>query len=266
MILRLVLPLLATLALPAQTFDHTLWTRVLQQSVNEIGEIDYAKLKANPKELEEYVARLAATSPDSKPALFPTKADELAYWINAYNALCTYGVAKAYPVKSVRDLGFLFAFFRRADYTLGGKKFSLHVLEQELIRPRYREPRIHFALVCASLSCPKLSREAYTAANLESQLEFQTRQYFAENRNVAVDAKGNRVILAKILDWYAADFAPSALEYAKRHTSEAKRKQIESLRNPRVSYRDYDWSINDPGSRARAKTAEERELSRPPAS
>ena len=266
MIWRLLILGFASWLGQAETFDHSLWNKLLKQTVNEIGEIDYARIKANPQDLEAYVRQLAAVSPDSKRELFPTKADELAYWINAYNALCTYGVAKAYPVKSVRDLGFLFAFFRRADYTLGGKKFSLHVLEQELIRPRYREPRIHFALVCASLSCPKLSREAYTAANLEGQLDFQTRQYFRETRNLAVDVKGNRIFLAKILDWYAADFGPSALEYAKRYTSEEKRKQVEGLRNPRVTYRDYDWSINDPGSRARAKTAEERELSRPPAS
>lgn len=252
--------------LAAETFDHSIWNRVLKQAVNEIGEVDYGRLKANPAELNEYLQRLAAASPDSKPALFPTKADELAYWINAYNALCTYGVAKAYPTKGVRELGFLFSFFRRADYTLGGKRISLHVLEQEIIRPRYREPRIHFALVCASLSCPKLSREAYTAANLEAQLDFQTRQYFRETRNLAIDPKSNRVILAKVLDWYGADFGGSVLEFAKRYTSDEKRKQVESLRSPRIVFREYDWAINDPGSRARAKTSEERELSRPPAS
>ncbi len=265
--------LLWLLAIPAvaQTFDHSSWDRILHESVNEVGEVDYAKLKANPQALAAYVARLAADSPENRPALFPTREDQLAYWINAYNALTTYGVALKYPTKTVKDLGFLFGFFRRADYQLGGKKLSLMTLENQIIRARYAEPRIHFAIVCASLSCPKLSRTAYTAANLNAQLEFQTRQYFGETRNLAIDAKANRVTLAAILDWYKADFekftksaAPLALlSYARQHASPAQQKAIDALKSPRIVFRDYDWAINDPGSRQRAATPEERELARP---
>jgi hypothetical protein len=259
------------MSLSGQTFDHAPWERILQASVNELGEVDYARLKANPQPLAEYVAKLAATSPENQPALFPTREDALAYWINAYNALTTYGVARGYPVKSVKDLGFLYGFFRRDDYVLGGRKLSLMTLENEIIRKRYAEPRIHFAIVCASLSCPKLSRTAYTAANLNAQLEFQTRQYFRERRNLAVDSKANRVTLAAILDWYKEDFerftgrsAPLALlEYAKRYAGAAQQREIEGLRAPKVAFRDYDWAINDPGSRARARSAEERELAKP---
>lgn len=260
--LFLVLPALLPAAAP---FDHQPWDGVLKASVNPIGEVDYAALKGN-KTLAAYVEALRLASPDNRKDLFPTRADELAYWINAYNALCTWGVAKAYPTKSVRELGILFAFFRRKEYVLGGRTMSLQQLENDIIRKRYSEPRIHFAIVCASLSCPKLSRDAYTAANLEAQLAFQTRQYFAETRNLAVAADGKSVLLAAILDWYKEDFGstkPALLDYARRHAPAARQKQLDSLTRPSLTFRDYDWALNDPGSRARARTPEERELAKP---
>ena len=266
MLIRIAL-LFAHLAISgwAASFDHQPWDRVLKASVNAIGEVDYASLKGHAG-LAAYAASLRATSPDNHPELFPNKAEELAYWINAYNALTTLGVAKAYPTKSVRDLGVLFAFFRRKEYVLGGRTLSLQQLENDIIRKRYREPRIHFAIVCASLSCPKLSRDAYTAANLEGQLDFQARQYFAETRNLAVSAVGRTVYLAAILDWYKEDFGgtkQALLAYVRRYAPPARLQEMDRLTNPNLSFRDYDWSINDPGSRARAHTAEERELAKP---
>jgi len=265
--MRLLLAgLLAGLActplLPAADFDHQPWHRILQSAVNEMGEVDYQALKGNAA-LQAYVDALKATSPRSRK--FASREAELAYWINAYNALVTWGVARAYPTKSVRDLGALYGFFRRKEYTLGGQTMSLQQLENQIIRQGYHEPRIHFAIVCASLSCPKLSRRAYTAANLEEQLEFQTRQYFAETRNLHADAARNTVTLAAILDWYKEDFGnarPALLQYALRYAPA--NHAAHRLKNPRLNFRDYDWSINDPGSRARAKTAEERELALAP--
>lgn len=263
---------LASLGVQAATFDHTPWDRVLKASVNAIGEVDYAKLKGNA-DLEGYVRAIEKISPASQAAMFPTKQHELAYYINAYNALTTWGVVQKYPVKSIGDS--LLArgrFFRFTKYTIGGESISLEDLENKIIRaPKYSEPRIHFAIVCASLSCPKLSRDAYTAENLEKQLEFQTRQYFAETRNLWADTASNTVYLPAILDWYKEDFqafekksSPAAqLAYALRYAPPEKRKAVEALKSPKIRFRDYDWSINDPGSRARAKTPEERELARP---
>ncbi|MBY0508186.1 MAG: DUF547 domain-containing protein [Bryobacteraceae bacterium] len=260
---------LCFVALPAwpQAFDHSAWDAILKESVNEIGEVDYARLKANPGPLAAYVAKLAAARTET----WPSREEQLAFWINAYNALTTYGVARQYPVASVKDLGFLFGFFRRDDYTAGGRKLSLMTLENGILRARFAEPRIHFAIVCASLSCPKLARTAFTAANLNALLESQTRQYFAERRNLSIDAKANRVTLAAILDWYKADFekftgqsAPLALlDYARRYAGAEQREALAALKSPKIGFRDYDWSINDPGSRRRAKSAEERELAKP---
>jgi hypothetical protein len=265
------LALLMFFNLAAAGFDHAPWDRVLKASVNAIGEVDYANLKSNA-DLARYVQAIEKTSPASQPALFPTKQHELAYYINAYNALTTWGVVQKYPVASIGDsLLALARFFRFAKYTVGGESISLQDLENKVIRsPHYSEPRIHFAIVCASLSCPKLSRDAYTAENLEGQLEFQTRQYFAETRNLAADPTSNTIYLAKILDWYRKDFEAfekksgnaALLAYALRHAPTGKRESLAAMKSPKIRFREYDWSINDPGSRARAKTMVERELGR----
>jgi hypothetical protein len=253
----------------AAGFDHAPWGRVLAAAVNPIGEVDYAALKGNA-DLKEYVAALAAASPRNRPDLFAGRADELAYYINAYNAITTAAVVERYPLKSVGESLVMRArFFRFTRHTVGGERISLEDLENKILRAQYREPRIHFAIVCASLSCPKLAREPYTKDNLEAMLERETRRYFAETRNLAVE--GDTVLLPVLLDWYREDFEAAtgrrgkqaALAYALRYTTPAKRGAVEAIRAPRAVFRDYDWSINEPGSRARARSAAERELARP---
>jgi hypothetical protein len=241
-------------------FDHAPWDALLRKHVNAIGEVDYAALKAHRQALDSYVAALSAASPDSRKDLFPDRAAELAYWLNAYNALVARGVVDNYPTRSVRDLGALYGFFRRKDYTLGGVKMSLQFLENEIIRKRYQDPRIHFAIVCASLSCPLLAREAFTAAQLERQLERVTRASLAENRNAAIDPKTQTVTLTALFKWYAADFGP-ALAYVRRYSTPQRLALLEQLGpSPRIRFFDYDWSINESGSRAKAKLGFEREL------
>ncbi len=123
----------------ASGFDHTPLDRVLKTYVNAIGEVDYAALKKNPDELDRYVETLAATSPDNRPDLFPTREDRLDYCLNAYNALVLQAVAASYPVKSVRDLGFLYGFFWRRKFVVGGKRMTLNHLEDQLIRKQFRD-------------------------------------------------------------------------------------------------------------------------------
>ena len=248
-------------AVAAEGFDHSPWDVLLKQYVNAIGEVDYASLKANRGPLDAYVASLAATSPDSRKELFSDRAAELAYWLNAYNALIIRGVVDAYPAKSVRDLGALFGFFRRKDYTLGGRKLSLQDLENDIIRNRYREPRIHFAIVCASMSCPRLDREAFVADKLEEQLDRVTRRYMAENRNVAIDVAARTITLTAILKWYAEDFGGPVLDFVRRYSSPARVALLDQAgTQAKTRFFDYDWSLNAPGSRAKAKLRYERDL------
>ncbi len=235
---------------------------MLKTYVNEIGEVDYAALKAHRADLDEYIRLLAESSPENRSPLFPTRAHELAYWINAYNAFVIRGVVDHYPTRSVLDLGMLKRFFWRNDYNAGGVTMSLYHLENGIIRKKYREPRIHFAIVCASLSCPMLSRDAFTAENLEPNLDREARRFVNQRRNVLIDPAGNQVTLSAIFKWYKEDFestAQSVLGYIGQYATEGNRKALDALKQPKIQYFDYDWSINDRGSRARAKSQYERE-------
>ncbi|MFN7922547.1 MAG: DUF547 domain-containing protein [Bryobacteraceae bacterium] len=255
----MTIALLAAGMLQAGGFDHSGWDALVKRWVNQIGEVDYGGLAKDRTGLDAYVQRLEQVSPDNNKADFPSRAHELAYWINAYNALVMKGVVSAYPIKSVRDVGGGLTFFRRRDYVLGGVRMSLQHLENEIIRKRYKEPRIHFAIVCASISCPRLAAEAYTGEKLEAQLERAARQSLREQRMLAVDEKANLVSLTSLLNWYKLDFG-DVMAFLRSRASESERKKLEALKNPKIRYYDYDWSINDPGSRARAKALHERAL------
>jgi len=259
----------------AAAFDHASWSRVLQAHVSEIGEVDYAAIKANRKDLDDYIRLLGEVSPANRPELFPARSHELAYWINAYNAFVTRGVVDAYPTRGVRDLGALYGFFRRKDSTAGGVKMSLLHLEDDILRKKYRDPRIHFAIVCASLSCPFLAREPFLGDKLEDQLERAARAFVNQRRNLTIDAAANQVTLAAVYDLrdYRGDFeqpqGPGGartplLDYVRRYAGEEYRRALDSLQQPRIKFYDYDWSINDPGSRARSKNPLERELAKRP--
>jgi hypothetical protein len=244
--------------LAAVLFDHSAWDAVLKKHVSEIGEVDYAAIKKDRAGLESYINALAASSPVNKPEMFPSREHKLAYWLNAYNALVTWAVANAYPVKSVRDLGFALGFFRREDHIVGGRKMSLDAIEHGTIRKQFGDPRIHFAVVCASISCPRLSREAFAGDRVSEQLDAGARRFFSERRALLADSARNIVTLSKLLAWYKGDFdaGGGVLAFARRYAPDPKA----IPKSPGLRYFDYDWSINDPGSRAGAKSPLEREL------
>jgi hypothetical protein len=268
-----IFTLVAALAAPALAsaprFDHSPWDRVLKQRVNAIGEVDYAAVKASPSELTTYLRAIEQVSPASNPARFPSPEDKLAYWLNAYNALVTHGVAQAYPTRSVRDLGLLFSFFRKKSYRVGGRMMSLDDIEHGILRKEFREPRIHFSIVCASLSCPLLSRDAYVPERVYEQMEAATQRFFSERRNLEWSAAGSSsqvVILSSLLKWYRADFVGRSgtdrdlIAWIAGHLPPGRAASLRFIARPRIQYRDYDWSINDPGSRSRARDAAEREI------
>ena len=134
-----------------ESFDYSSYARVLERAVTPDGLVRYTALKKNPSELKAFVAQLAAISPENRPELFPSRQAQMAYWINAYNAFVLDEVATNYPVESVRDLkfGFGFLFFKRARFVAGGKRYSLDDIEHNILRRRYADPRVHFALNCA---------------------------------------------------------------------------------------------------------------------
>ncbi len=226
--------------------DMALYAKTLERCVTEDGLVDYAALRDQSGELERFVAQIALVSPHSAPELFPDGRAELAYWINAYNALVLWAFAREYPQKRNRLKGLIgrALFFYRKKFTVGGKKLSLATIENDIIRKEFQEPRIHFALVCASASCPALSRIPYTAGNLEALLEARTRRFLNQPQNVTIDKEKRIVTLSKLFDWYGNDFGDNKrgiLDFVARYHQDGG-----VLRDGewRIRYFDYDWSPN----------------------
>ncbi len=240
-------------------FSHEEFARVLARFVDADGRVDYAGLQRERGALDRYYALIAACSPDATPALFPTRADRLAYWLNAYNATVLRTVLEYYPVASVADippwLPSKFGFFYLQLLTYGGTRSNLYDLEQRVVRGRFHEPRVHFALNCASAGCPRLPREPFTGAALDAQLDRETRRFLAEPRNVRIDHAARVVHLSAIFDWYADDFTtwpplaarPHAtlLDYVALYSPPDRATDLTRAAAYEIRFLPYDWSLND---------------------
>jgi hypothetical protein len=249
---------LSVTSLPAEPVNHDLWDQILQEYVNTSGEVDYAGLKAAPAQLNAYVAFLAATSPESHPARFDTKNDILAYWINAYNAFVLKGIVDAYPITSVKDIGVLNGFFRRQDFTAGGREITLDELENKIIRPQFMDPRIHFVVNCGAVSCPLLENRAFTGANLEARLEAAAARSINDPRYVRLAREESRLYLTKIMEWYGQDFIdwfpqptdstpinkPTLRDYIALFLPPSQAQYVRDNPNLVIEFNTYDWSLN----------------------
>ncbi len=243
--------------------DHTDLDAFLARHVDEAGRVDYAAAVGDRADLDRYVAALARHSPDATPSAYPEEADRLAYWINAYNAWVIVMVLDAYPIASVRDVSNplrllhpLAGFFLLRKVTLGGERISLYSLENRVVRRRFSDPRIHFALNCASISCPRLPAEAFAPERLEAQLSREADRFLSEPRNVRVDAEAGEIHLSSIFDWYASDFtdqvervAPgrsaTLSAYLISNAPKEVAEQVARCEGCREVFVPYDWGLND---------------------
>lgn len=233
---------LATTALAAppataQDFDHSALDGVLQAHVKG-DKVDYAGL-AQSAELKAYVGRLAEAKPDALPG----KAAKLAFWINAYNALTITGVLRHWPaIDSVSTIKPDYGFFKGKDFVVGGQTVSLNDIENEIIRPRFKDPRVHAALNCASVSCPPLLNRAFVASRLEAQLDQVFGAWVNDDARNRLDAEGLK--LSKIFDWYKTDFEPAGgvKAWLKKYAKGEKQAAVDAA--PTVGFLDYDWRLN----------------------
>jgi hypothetical protein len=193
------------LVVEAGRFPHEVLDGVLRKVVDDRGRVDYKALAADRGPLERYLWAVSEHSPHSHPELFPSEADKLAYWINAYNAYVLYAVTERPTMRSVNDDKTDFFYF--TEYTLGGASMSLYALENDVVRKEHAEPRIHFALNCASGGCPELPAEAFLPATLEAQLAREATEFCAHPDKVR--AAAGVVEMSSIFDWYADDFVGS---------------------------------------------------------
>ena len=240
-------------------FDHELWDELLKRHVvsTDLGmttRVDYAGMLLDSEELESYLASTARVS----RAQFDSwnSSEQLAFLINVYNAATVKLVLTEYPdLDSIRDIGFLFTSpFRRDFITLFAEEVSLDDIEHGMIRswPQFEEPRIHFALNCAAISCPPLRAESYRGDSLDEQLDANTR-LFLSNRNINY-MSGNRLLISKIFDWYGEDFSKgwggidSLEEFLEAYKQELglSPEVAAQLADKALSirYTPYDWGLN----------------------
>lgn len=225
---------------PGASFDHAAFDRVLQARVDADGYVDYRGLAADPADLDTYLAQLAAAD------LQPLGRDQrLALLINAYNAFTLKLILDHLPLQSIRDIPDAERWDAQR-WQLGGATVSLSALEHDELRAKFREPRIHFAINCASIGCPPLRRRAYTGAAIDAELQEQSLAVHRDRRWFRLDAARNGVGLTRIYQWYAGDFeqvAGTVTAYAARFVPELA-KALEAGQSPTVVWLAYDWSLN----------------------
>lgn len=215
----------------AVEIDHSLWDQLLQDHVQENGLVDYQGFKGDREKLDNYLKMLSSQQPAEAWG-----ADELlAYYINLYNAYTVDLILKNYPVKSIKDIS---GAWTKEIVKVGDTEISLGGIENSILR-KMNEPRIHFAINCASISCPKLMNEAYTADKIEEQLEKAASEFINSDKN---EISPNSARLSSIFDWYKKDFTKtgkSLVAFINQY-SETKMKS-----GANISFKDYNWNLND---------------------
>jgi Protein of unknown function, DUF547 len=195
--------------------QHLLFTQILNDYVIN-GLVNYAKLKDDER-LDKYLKQLENTNPDN----LLTDEDKLAFWINAYNAFTIKFIVEEYPIESINDLhwGGLYlgsvlgtTVWDDEKIIINGTKLSLNNIEHDIARKKFNEERVHFALVCASLSCPQIRSEAFEGYKLNEQLQDQGMKFFNDENRNRFNVKTRTAYLSKILDWYDDDFGSSKKE------------------------------------------------------
>jgi hypothetical protein len=237
----------------AVAFDqtHALWSAVLAAHVQG-DRFDYAGLKKDPAKLDAYLDALRAVTP---PELAAWSEDErYAFWINAYNAFTIKKVVSNYPLKSIRDLDKAFGlksvfddeFIAMPGHHPEGKddKLSLNDIENGILRPVFKDARVHAAINCASYSCPSLFARAFTAGELDEQLDARMKAFVADPKRNRWNADKQRFEHSEIFDWFLGDFerdAGSARAYLMRYAAP---ELAAKLKDAKLSSIDYDWSLN----------------------
>ncbi len=242
---------------------YNVWDKVLTKYADERGRLDYTALHASPQGLEEAYTYISKVSPDSHPELFLGEAAHFAYWLNAYNIATIHGVVKHYPISSVQDVKKFSAyslfdgggFFAAQKFKFGGKRSSLYKLENKIIRKRFKDPRLHFALNCASIGCPQLPQKAFRPEILEAQLERETRKFIRSSEKFQIDHAAKVIRISAIFDWYDKDFPNPTnafkevylLNYIASYLSDIQKRALEQARQQAytLEFLEYDWGLND---------------------
>lgn len=229
---------------PKGSFNHAasnqLYTKILKTYVNNNGLVNYKGLKKDKAEFEQYLKALSANPPSAKWSSNEKKA----YWINAYNAFTLKLIIDNYPIESIKDIGpaiqipFINTPWSKKFFKIGGQEMSLDYIEHTILRKQFKDSRIHFALVCASLSCPKLS--AYTSQLLDEQLDQQGRTFLSDKSKNIITAN-SQVRVSKIFSWFKGDFTKkgSLIDFLNRFSP------VKINQDAHIEYLNYNWNLNE---------------------
>lgn len=258
----------ALLSQETENFSHDPFNSFLQKYVNDKGLVDYQGIKNDGKLLDEYLTMIRNLDPDKFEKW--SRKEKMAFWINAYNAITIKGIVMNYPIEygsvisrarfpknSIRQID---DFWDKIFIQVMGKDISLNEIEHEILRKKYKDPRIHFVLVCAAIGCPILEDSAFYGKNLDQRLENAARAFINNPDKVRLDRDNNTLYLSSIFDWYKKDFKSSenkpqslenypgdlqgVIEFVTSYLPEDDKNYI-LKNNPGIEFLDYDWTLND---------------------
>ncbi len=221
--------------------SHEIWDSLLKQHVSADGLVDYTGFQKDSARLNAYLEILSNNHPNEAHWSYK---ERLAYWINAYNAFTVKIVTDNYPIPSIKDIKngipFVNTVWDIKFINIEGHAYDLNNIEHGILRPKFNEPRIHFAVNCASISCPVLSSEAYVAKKIDSQLDTAAKRFLSDKSRNKILSK-DKAKLSKIFSWFKGDFTKnkSLPAYISQFTD------IELNADADLDFLDYDWRIND---------------------
>ncbi len=218
--------------------NHDIWTELLQKYVTDGGQVNYKGFIEEQAKMDQYLNSISDTPPGSNWS----ETDKIAYWINAYNAFTVKLIMDNYPLKSIKDIGdgmpMINSSWDIKFFKIGDVDFDLNTIEHEILRKKFEEPRIHFAINCASFSCPKLRNEAFESNRLNQQLEEQAKEFINNPDKNIINKEETK--LSKIFSWFETDFT-------KKTTIKTFIKQYHSAFNDQndIQYIGYIWTLNE---------------------
>lgn len=222
--------------------SHAIFDELLHSYVDKEGLVDYEGLITEREKLSQYLKVLSDNAPNDENW---NREEQLAYWINAYNAFTIALVLDHYPIKSIKDIGssiqvpFINTPWDIKFVNIAGQKYDLNNIEHNILRKKWEEPLIHFAINCASMSCPKLRSEAYSPKELEKQLDDQASQFI--NDDFRNDITSEKAEISKIFKWFSGDFEKNS--NMKSLINQYADQKI--LPNVEIEFKDYDWGLNN---------------------
>lgn len=224
----------------AATDGQAIWAELLKKYVKP-GVVDYAGFKSEEEKLDQYLKVLEHT--DLKTLSLD---EQFAYYINAYNVWTIKLILSAYPgIKSIKDLGtFWKSPWKKKFVRINGELLSLDDIEHHILRPRFKDPRVHFAINCSAVSCPPLRSEPYMGSSLDQQLDQATRSFINDPNSYRLE--GDAFYVSRIFKWFAEDFNNDVLGFYMIYAREDLKKKLAEKKDViQIKYLNYDWSLND---------------------